>query len=168
MKVLVNTTNTLRIANNVGAVVALFFFKILPTMNWCEWCPPLITVYCCFTSKWCSRSGRVVCPVAVVSYRQPSTATQKPTILEYSVCIIRISAVPGMLYDTVYIYNTPWYSKFACSYFTRIFSFLLSHFYFPVSGQAVVSGVVPFPRCVPSVLIAHRVQHSHCSSTFID
>ena len=106
MKVLVNTTNTLRIANNVGAVVALFFFKILPTMNWCEWCPPLITVYCCFTSKWCSRSGRVVCPVAVVSYRQPSTATQKPTILEYSVCIIRISAVPGMLYDTVYIYTT--------------------------------------------------------------
>ena len=48
--------------------------------------------------------------------------------------------------------------------------FFLSHFYFPACGQAVVSGVVPFlpPRYVPSVLIAHRVQHSHCASTFIE
>ena len=47
--------------------------------------------------------------------------------------------------------------------------FFLSHFYFPASGQAVVSGVVPPPpRYVPSVFIAHRVRHSHCSSTFIE
>ena len=48
----------------------------------------------------------------------------------------------------------------------------LSHLYFPASGQAVVSGVsavVPSPpRYVPSVLILHRVQHSHCSSIFIE
>ena len=37
------------------------------------------------------------------------------------------------------------------------------------SGQAVVTGVVPFsPRYVPSIFIAHRVQHSHCSSIFIE
>ena len=39
------------------------------------------------------------------------------------------------------------------------FIFFLSYFYFfPASGQAVASGVVPSsPRYVPSVLIAHRV-----------
>ena len=43
-----------------------------------------------------------------------------------------------------------------------------SHFYFPASGQGVVTGVVPFffPRFFPSMFIAHRVQQSHCSSTF--
>ena len=43
--------------------------------------------------------------------------------------------------------------------------FFLSHLYFPASGQAVVTGVVPSP---PPVLvfnfIAHRVQQSHYSS----
>ena len=35
------------------------------------------------------------------------------------------------------------------------------------SGQAVVTGVVPSsPRFFPSIFIAHRVQHSHCSSIF--
>ena len=42
-----------------------------------------------------------------------------------------------------------------------------AHFYFPASGQAVVTGVVPSPpRFLPSTFIAHRVQHSHCSSIF--
>ena len=37
------------------------------------------------------------------------------------------------------------------------------------SGQAVVTGSVPSsPRYVPSIFIAHRVQHSHCSSIFIE
>ena len=36
------------------------------------------------------------------------------------------------------------------------------------AGQAVATGVVPSPpRYVPSIFIAHRVQHSHCSSIFI-
>ena len=36
-------------------------------------------------------------------------------------------------------------------------------------GQAVVTGVVPSPpRYVPSFFIAHRVQHSRCSSIFIE
>ena len=44
-------------------------------------------------------------------------------------------------------------------FFTRI--------YFPASGQAVVTGVVPSPpRFLPSLFIAHRVQQSHCSSIF--
>ena len=39
--------------------------------------------------------------------------------------------------------------------------------YAPVSGQAVVTGVVPSsPRCIPSIFIARRVQQSHCSSIF--
>jgi len=37
------------------------------------------------------------------------------------------------------------------------------------SGQAVVTGVVPSPpRYVPLFFVAHRVQHSHCSSIFIE
>ena len=48
------------------------------------------------------------------------------------------------------------------------FFFLLffSHFYFPASGQTVVTGVVPSPRFLHSIFIAHRVQQSHCSSIF--
>ena len=39
--------------------------------------------------------------------------------------------------------------------------------YFPASGQAVVTGVVPSsPRFLPSIFVAHRVQQSHYSSTF--
>ena len=47
------------------------------------------------------------------------------------------------------------------------FLFLFSHFYSPASGQAVATGVAPFPpRCFPSIFIAHRIQQSHCSSIF--
>ena len=42
-----------------------------------------------------------------------------------------------------------------------------AHFYFPASGQAVVTGVVPCSlRFLLSIFIAHRVQQSHCSSIF--
>ena len=47
------------------------------------------------------------------------------------------------------------------------FHFFFSHFSCPASGQAVVTGVVPSPpRFLPSILIARRVQQSHCSSVF--
>ena len=47
------------------------------------------------------------------------------------------------------------------------FFFFFSQVYFPASGQAVVTGVVPSsPRFLPSIFIAHRVQHSHYSSIF--
>ena len=53
------------------------------------------------------------------------------------------------------------------TYFYLFYFFLFTHFYFPASGQAVVTGVVPSPpRFLPSVFIAHRVQQSHYSSTF--
>ena len=44
--------------------------------------------------------------------------------------------------------------------------FFFAHFYFPASGQGVVTGVVPSsPRFVPSIFIAHRrVQQSRCLS----
>ena len=46
-----------------------------------------------------------------------------------------------------------------------LFFFFSAHFYFPASGQAVVTGVIPSPpRFLPSIFIAHRVQQSHCSS----
>ena len=52
-------------------------------------------------------------------------------------------------------------------HFHRHFFFFFSHFYFPASGQDVVTGVVPSsPGFLPSIFIAHRVQQSHCSSIF--
>ena len=55
-----------------------------------------------------------------------------------------------------------------CALFSyRRFFFFFSHFYFPASGQAVFTGVVPSPpRFLRSIFIAHRVQQSHCSSIF--
>ena len=48
-----------------------------------------------------------------------------------------------------------------------IFLFFFAHIYFPASGQAVVTGVVPSPpRFMPSIFIARRVQQSRCSSIF--
>ena len=48
-----------------------------------------------------------------------------------------------------------------------IFFFFFSHFYFPASGHAVVTSVVPSPpRFLPSIFIAHKVQRPHCSSMF--
>ena len=45
--------------------------------------------------------------------------------------------------------------------------FFFTHIYFPASGQAVVTGVVPSPpRFLPSILIAYRGQQSLCSSIF--
>ena len=56
----------------------------------------------------------------------------------------------------------------ACPHHQGFLFFFFSHtsFFFPAFGQAVVTGVVPFPpRCLPSIFIAHRrVQQSHCSS----
>ena len=50
---------------------------------------------------------------------------------------------------------------------SRIFILFFLHFYFPASGQAVVTGVVPSPPLfLPSTFIAHRIQQSHCSSIF--
>ena len=52
----------------------------------------------------------------------------------------------------------------------HVFSFcflFFSHFYFPASGQAVDTGVVPSPpQFLPKIFIAHRVQQSHRSSIF--
>ena len=47
-----------------------------------------------------------------------------------------------------------------------LFFLLFTHICLPASGQAVVTGVVPFPRFSPSIFIPHRVQQSHCPSVF--
>ena len=45
------------------------------------------------------------------------------------------------------------------------FFFFFANCYFPASGQAVVTGVIPSPpRFLPPIFITHRVQQSHCSS----
>ena len=45
--------------------------------------------------------------------------------------------------------------------------FFFTYIYFPASGQAVVTGVVPSPpRLFPPIFIAHRVQQFHCSLIF--
>ena len=51
--------------------------------------------------------------------------------------------------------------------FFSLFFFRSLHFYFPASGQAVVTGVAPFsPRFLPLIFIPHRVWQSHCTSIF--
>ena len=51
--------------------------------------------------------------------------------------------------------------------FLQYFFSFFSHFYSPASGQCVVTGVVPSPpRFLPSIFVAHRVQHSPYSSIF--
>ena len=55
----------------------------------------------------------------------------------------------------------------ACGSFCFLFFSHTSCIHFPASGQAVVTGVVrSFPRFLPSIVIARRVQQSHCSSIF--
>ena len=65
---------------------------------------------------------------------------------------------------------TPAYMKyFTASVPTEAnhYIYIFSHCYFPASGQAVVTRVVPSsPRFLPSIFIAHRVQQSHWSSIF--
>ena len=59
----------------------------------------------------------------------------------------------------------PYCGNSSVMYFFFFFFFFLAHFYFPASGQAVVTGAIPSPPlCLPSIFIAHRVQQSHCSS----
>ena len=67
--------------------------------------------------------------------------------------------MPAKYIDT-HLYGYVTYSKYMHFFFQ-------SHYYLTASGQAVVTGVVPTPpRFLPSIFIAHRVQHSHCSSIF--
>ena len=61
------------------------------------------------------------------------------------------------------------FSLLLCSVSFVLYIFLFSSalFYFPASGQPAVTRVVPSPpRFLPSIFVAHRVQHSHCSSVF--
>ena len=60
--------------------------------------------------------------------------------------------------------------RFILFYFSLFFFIFLfiSHFYFPASGQAMVTGVVPSPPWFsPSIFIAHRVQRFHCWSILL-
>ena len=69
----------------------------------------------------------------------------------------------GIIYNIYYILRSIYLSSLWLSSSTR-------RRFYPQrsSGQAVVTGVVPSPLCVPLNFIAHRVQHSHCSSIFIE
>ena len=73
------------------------------------------------------------------------------TIIPYIPTIILSSYHPNINYHT----------RTSDSFFFFSRTLLLSSFW-----QAVVTGVIPSPRFLPSFLIAHRVQQSHCSSIF--
>ena len=64
--------------------------------------------------------------------------------------------------------DTPIARITGCVSSLRIYIYIFfAHFYFPASGQAVVTGILPSPpRFLPSIFIAHRVQQSPCSSIF--
>ena len=94
-----------------------------------------------------------------------------------SCCAVDIAVVTACCHELVAIYNRidrctlpilwPPNMLSPCCFVCIEFSLPFSRFYFPASGQAVVTGVVPsFPRFLPSIFIAHRVQQSHCSSIF--
>ena len=70
--------------------------------------------------------------------------------------ISSVEVMKSVLYSTVM--SVCWPLQSVC---------VFTHFYFPVSGQAVVTDVVPSPpRFFPLIFIAHRVQQSHSSSIF--
>ena len=103
----------------------------------------------------------------------------------YTLTRIIKSVVTGQSPVTLELRNTPgkntnkpkvvhaWYiTADAIHAYTRKDFFLFFSFtniYFPASGQAVVTGVVPSsPRFLPSIFIAQKVQQSHCSSIFME
>ena len=83
---------------------------------------------------------------------------------------VRVQQLHGLRSSTTAVRSTllqHGQSKFRTTKRREFFFFFFSHFYFPGSRQAVVSGVVPsLPRFLPSIIIAHSVQQSHCSSIF--
>ena len=86
------------------------------------------------------------------------------------------SAPRGQNHNPPRIDIAPHSTKNVCSlpdrYLADIYLFIFrfsshSSTFFPASGQAVVTGVVPSaPRFLLSFFFAHRVQQSHCSSIF--
>ena len=66
---------------------------------------------------------------------------------------------------TMLLVRGKWLTNFLPVLLYVLSIYFFAHFYFPASGQAVVTGVSPSPpRFLPSIFIARRVQQSHCSS----
>ena len=104
-----------------------------------------------------SLTGTPVLPL--LNLRHPRnikpTTSPRETIVDLT-CRQHTTAPNTSRKGTVYLYH-----------YCISFYFVFSHFYFPASGQAVVTGVAPSPpRFLPSNFIPHRVQQSHCSSIF--
>ena len=103
---------------------------------------------------------------------QPDPIQCWPTVILYRAGLPWSSTmlahpVPIQCWPTIILYRAglPWSSTLLV-HPVPLFLFF-THFYFPASGQAVVTGVVPSPpRFLPSTFIAPRVQQSHCSSIF--
>ena len=111
---------------------------------------------CYATCTWL----QVVCGISWTTHHPSSLSSHVRIMFFVVLTLTRIitSAGTGQAPVTVKGYPTHFFI------FLHIF---FTHFYFPVSGQAVVSGVVlSSPRFLPSISIAHRVQRSHCSSIF--
>ena len=121
----------------------------------------------------------------ILSYHTYHTyllSSYHPIILSYTIILARVThfflhimsyhTIPYHTYyhtGTIYTYYHPIIISSYHHDHTRtsdyFFILFFAHFYFPASGQAVITGVIPSPpRFLPSFLIAHRVQQSHCSS----
>ena len=87
--------------------------------------------------------------------------------VELSAHAFRIFCIEYGLYKSFIKRTLRGYASF--SFYPSPYGFFIcfAHLYFRASGQSVVTGVVTSsPRFLPSIFIAHRVQHSHCSSIF--
>ena len=92
-------------------------------------------------------------------------------MIETQLCKPRGTLDLCFIYDELNIFTnftagrSPVFFVYICCPHQGFFFFFCPHFYFPASGQAVDTGVVPSPP-PGSCFIAHRVQQSHSSSIF--
>ena len=95
----------------------------------------------------------MICPHNIIYIHAPSNTSDRSITHSLQRCVSTKSSI----------------SQLECIFYFFSACFFFSHCYFPASGQAVVTGVVPSPsRFLPFQLIfnAHRVQQSLCSSIF--
>ena len=118
-----------------------------------------------------NRGGQYCMPLCLYQYTRKkmasiATETTTPAAILSSITTetARSSKQQQQRGKSRYSFNT---TSSGISNTHALFFFPFSHFYFPASGQAVVTDVVPSsPRFSPSIFIARRVQQSHCSSIF--
>ena len=104
-----------------------------------------------------------------VELRNTPGKKHKPTVVLVHAYQVRISQLTQFMPQPETckseIGSQPTMCQLHTGEYIHIFIYIyFAHLYFPASGQAVVTGVVPSPpRFLPLIFIAHRVLQSHCS-----